>query len=118
MTARSRTTGTLGDIIAATTGTELPGLAGAESLGIGRRAEADLRAAGWRITRQTDTRAPDPPPAVTAVLAARLRTDIPGLTDTEARTTARHALAVARAQGWQITSTRPDTPRRHAPRPR
>ncbi|WP_432589958.1 hypothetical protein ABVG11_34350 [Streptomyces sp. HD1123-B1] len=106
----TRTTGstsTLGEVIAAMTGAELPGLAGAESLGIGRRAEADLRTAGWRINHRADTRAPDPPGAVTAVIAARLRGDVPGLTDTEARTTARHAIAIATAQGWHIVSARP-----------
>ncbi|WP_060952415.1 hypothetical protein [Streptomyces hygroscopicus] len=101
---------TLGGIIAAALRAELPGL-GTESSRIGDRAEEDLRAAGWRIQHQARP-APAPPAAVTAVLSARLRGDVPGLTDTEARTTAQHALVIARVQGWQIASTRPTPSRR------
>lgn len=112
----TQTRSTLGELIAATVQAELPGL-GTESSGIGTRAEEDLRAAGWRIRNQARP-APAPPAAVTAVLAARLRQDVPGLTDAEARTTAQHALVIAQAQGWQIASTRPAPGRRRAPRRR
>lgn len=97
----STRTSTLGGIIAATLAATLPGLGTSSSNAIGGRVEADLRAAGWRPHHQL-VPAPPAPDAVTAVVAARLRGDVPGLTDSEARITARRVLAVAQAEGWQI----------------